>query len=86
VSIELGAHVDNVDEFGTPALMVASHSKELAVVRCLVELGASIKLADSSNFTALHASAELGRYSTMEFLLEHAGANFDCVTIDGATV
>jgi ankyrin repeat protein len=84
--VYLGAHVDKADEFGTTALMVASKSKELAVVQCLVELGASVNLADSSNFTALHASAELGRYSTMEFLLEHAGANLDAVTIDGATL
>jgi hypothetical protein len=86
--VEHGADVDKCDEEGDKdtALLAAAKEGKLAIVRCLVELGASIEAVDIHGDTALlactrngHYLTMHGHYSTMQFLLEHAGANFDCV-------
>jgi hypothetical protein len=86
--LEMGADVDKCDELRETALLAAvgeGHEK-LAIVRCLVEFGASIEAVDRHGDTALLASARNGHYSTMQFLLEHAGANFDTVSRAGFSI
>jgi hypothetical protein len=49
----------------------------LAVVRCLVELGAEVGAIGIDGTTALLESAHSGHYPTMQYLLEDAGANME---------
>jgi hypothetical protein len=62
---------------GTTPLMVAARRDpdDVAVVRCLVELGADVGVVDEDGNTALVAS--VGRFETMRYLLEEAGANVE---------
>jgi hypothetical protein len=89
--VELGADNNKVGVDGkTPLILAASHGK-LSRVRCLVTLGASIGVADNAGETALHASAgvealHFSAFSTMQYLLEHAGASMDDVNNNGNTV
>jgi hypothetical protein len=66
--------------------MAAAQMGKLDVMRLLVELGASTELEDNDHDNAFIASTWDGRYSTMQFLLEHADANVDSVSSVGATV
>jgi ankyrin repeat protein len=84
---EHGADVNRGHELGgDTALIVAAQSGKLDMVRCLLELSASPEVANSDGETALLTSARFGTYSTMQFLLEHVGANFESVTSAGYTV
>jgi hypothetical protein len=81
------ADVNRGRKDGNTALTVAAQFGRLAMVRCLLELGASIEIANTEGETALLMSARSsGPSSTMQFLLEHAGANFESVTNAGYTV
>jgi hypothetical protein len=59
---------------------------KLAVVRCLIELGARIGAVDNYGNTALLVSARYGRYATMRYLLEEAGASLNDVNNDWDSV
>jgi hypothetical protein len=56
------------------------------MMRCLVELGARIGAVSDLDNSALLVSALFGRYETMPYLLEDAGANIDDVNTGGETV
>jgi hypothetical protein len=77
--VELGADVNQAMRDGRALLITAACLCNLAVVRCLFELGARIGAVDNYGNTALLASAGLGRYATMRYLLEEGGANMDDV-------
>jgi ankyrin repeat protein len=82
--VELGADVDkHGGDLGWTALIIAANMGMLDMVRCLVELSASIELVDNAGQTALNSSAFQG--STMQFLLEHAGASIKSVDYTGQT-
>jgi hypothetical protein len=85
--VELGAniHYARWPDRRTPLIMVATMSKS-AGVRCLVELGARIGAVDMYGDTAFIVSARNGRYATMQYLLEEAGANMDDVNNDEESV
>jgi hypothetical protein len=84
--VELGADVNQamLNDGCTP--LIAACRYYLDVVRCLVELGADAGAVDIYGNTALLISALSGRYATMKYLLEEAGANMDDVTNAGVTV
>jgi hypothetical protein len=79
--VEIGGDVNKVDKRGSTALC-----GQLDVVRFLVELGVSIEVTNGNGNTALLESAIGREYLTMHFLLEDAGANFECVNDGGFTV
>jgi hypothetical protein len=66
-------------------LAAAAEDGQLDIVRFLVELDASIEVADNHRDTALQRSICGTYYSTAQFLLEHAGANIESVGKDGKT-
>jgi hypothetical protein len=59
---------------------------DLAVVRCLVQLGAEIGALGVYGDTALHVSAHNGHYPTEQYLLEESGASIEDITKDNVTV
>jgi hypothetical protein len=67
-------------------LILAALMGHLAVVRCLIELGAKVGAVDSFGDTSLLEGTEGGRYATVHFLLEEAGANMDDVNNNGKSV
>jgi ankyrin repeat protein len=80
--VELGAEVDkgvddeNVEVVdGTTALIGAAMEGRLDVVQSLLGLGASIEAVDCEGDTALLCAASRVQCLTMQFLLEHVGAN-----------
>jgi hypothetical protein len=83
--MDLGADINQAMSNEWTPLMLASRGN-LAMVRCLVELGAEVGAVDSDGDTALLMSAREGRYTTMQYLLEDAGANFEDVNKHGETV
>jgi hypothetical protein len=92
LATEFGANIKQVcsdinygiDDVGT-SLSTAAYEGHLPVVHCLVELGAEVEAADSEGYTALLISALGDQYSTMQYLLEEAGANVDHITEAGDT-
>jgi hypothetical protein len=67
-------------------LLFAAKEGDLDMVRCLLELGASIEIMDGYGNTALLLSARHGLCATVQFLLEEAGANINAIVDDGGTV
>jgi hypothetical protein len=67
-------------------LIAAALWGSLAVVRCLIELGARIGTVNRFGYTALLRSARHGQHAVMQYLLEEAGANIQEVTNDGETI
>jgi hypothetical protein len=68
------------------ALILAADRGHLAVVQCLIDLGAQVDAADANGDTALLVSAEGGQYSVMQCMLERGGANMEVVNLGGETV
>jgi hypothetical protein len=83
--VELGADVNQV-MYGDTPLIIAAGWGHLHVLRCLIQAGARIGAVDSAGNTALLDSACFGRYATMQYLLEEAGASMDDVNNKGHTV
>ena len=76
--------IDSTDEAGWTALMFAANAGHDAVVRLLLNAGASVHLENGAQDTALHLAAERGRTETARLLLE-AGADFMARDADGRT-
>jgi ankyrin repeat protein len=75
---ELGADINQGMQIdGCTPLILAVEGGNLAIVRCLIQLGAKIGAVDVFGNTALLVSALSGRYETMQYLLEDAGADMD---------
>jgi ankyrin repeat protein len=85
--MEFGTDINEDMEVANKApLIFAAKEGNLDMVRCLVELGASIEIMDGYGNTALLLSAGHGHYATVQFLLEKAGANINAIVDDGGTV
>lgn len=85
--VDLKADVNQaIKSTGETPLIVAAHNGKLDMVRCLLEGGARIGQTDHDGDTALLMSAMLPQYSTMQYLLEHTGANIEDVNNRGDTV
>jgi hypothetical protein len=82
---DLGADV-NQTHLGVPPLLMAVSRGDLAVARCLVELGADIGALSVHGDTALHVSARNGHYPTVQYLLEASGASIEDITKGDVTV
>ncbi len=76
--------VDSTDETGWTALMRAADAGHDAVVRLLLDAGASVDLENDAQNTALHLAAQLGRTEAVRLLLG-AGADFAARDADGRT-
>ena len=76
--------VDSTDEAGWTALMHAANAGHDAVVRLLLDVGASVDLKNDAQNTALHLAAQHGRTETARLLLK-AGADFVARDADGRT-
>ena len=71
-----GARVDEVDENGRTALMLAAFNGHAEVVRFLLEQGAQLDVVDGAGRTALMYAASGPNASTVKLLLEKgAGVN-----------
>jgi hypothetical protein len=68
---------------GSTPLILAAVQGNLAMMRCLVELGAEVSAVDNEGDTALLMSAAVGHYSAVQYLLEEANANMDDVNNNG---
>jgi hypothetical protein len=78
---ELGADVNQALHGETPLILAAAKGY-LAVVRCLIELGARVAAMDRHGYTALLQSAHYGQHAVMQYLLEEAGANMADTSYD----
>jgi hypothetical protein len=83
---ELGADVNQKRRHGVTVLHVAASSGHLAVVRCLIELGAEVGAVDNDGDPPLLVSALNGQFETMWYLLEEAGADMGDVNNGKVTV
>jgi hypothetical protein len=71
---ELGADVNQARLRGTTSLIVAADEDNLAVVQCLVQLGADVnRVMDDDGDTPLLTAAEVGNVAVVRYLVE-AGA------------
>jgi hypothetical protein len=82
---ELGADI-NQTGLDTSPLHMALSNDDLAMVRCLVQLGATIAALNDDGDTALLVSARIASFPTMQYLLEEAGANINDANNRGRTV
>jgi ankyrin repeat protein len=81
---DLGADIDQGMNGVTPLHIAASRGQ--LVVRYLVELGVEVGGINTNGDTALLTSALFGHYSTLQYLLEEAGANMCDINNSGRTV
>jgi hypothetical protein len=81
----LGVDINQATANGLTSLHLAASRGQVAVVQCLVELGAEVGAVAFKRYTALNMSAAKGHYSTMQYLLEETGANTDDVNNRGQT-
>jgi hypothetical protein len=72
--VEAGAHVNHEIISGQFPFMEAIEGENLPVARYLIEAGAEVQAVDKYDHTALDNSARNGLYSSIQFLLEHTGA------------
>jgi hypothetical protein len=75
--VEGGANIDETNEDGMTALMMASFGGYFEIVVYLVEHGANVAHTDSGGMTALHWACEKGSLPTVELLLEHGATSTD---------
>jgi ankyrin repeat protein len=68
--IEAGAEVDNVDENGTTALMVAARTGYTSVARLLIEAGADVHKMSESGYTSLGLARIYDHDLVVSLLLE----------------
>ncbi|KAK3711278.1 hypothetical protein RRG08_000997 [Elysia crispata] len=74
--LEHGAKVDDANENGTTALMLASISGEITVVEALLQNGADIDAKDGRGWTALNHAFQKGHLHVVKYLCDH-GASVD---------
>ena len=82
--LDRGAAADAVDAGGVTALMLASDSGHLEIVRCLLERGAAnVNAADCNGMTSLMYASQNGHLEIARFLVERGGANVNAAQTDG---
>jgi hypothetical protein len=82
--VEGGANIEEVDEDGMTALLLASTTGQSDIVVYLVEHGANVANTAGNGTTALHWACIVGTLSTVKCLLEH-GATIVERSNDGKT-
>jgi TonB family protein len=76
--------IDSRGEAGWTALMYAARGGHQAIVRLLLDAGASVDLQSDAQETALHLAAQNGRTEVVRLLME-AGADFAARDAEGRT-
>lgn len=70
--LTVGIPADTSDEFGTPALLIASKKGHYQVVKCLLAYGANVDATNHwGDFTALSFAASYGHVQVVDLLLSH---------------
>ncbi len=83
--IEAGADVNEQNEFGSPALIVAACRGRTQLVDILLRSGAEINVSvEGSGITALACAVGKGHTDTVRLLIE-AGADLETVDKQGTT-
>ena len=75
-SIDQGAELDSVDQYGKTALMLAIKKGDVVCMNALLQAGATVNAVDDSGWTALTSAARIGHAAGVNALLQ-AGANVD---------
>ena len=81
---ESGANIDEADDQGRTALLLACYHCHFKIVVYLVERGANVAHTDNEGTTALHCASRRGYLPTVRYLLEH-GARITERDGDGRT-
>lgn len=66
--------------FGQTALMKVAFSNSHAIAVELIKSGANVSLQSEDGRTALHIAAQCNNVAIVKYLVEHAGADINCVT------
>ena len=82
--VENGADVNAKDRQNKTAMIHASESGRLEMVKCLVKNGADVNAKDNLNDTALMAASFNGHLETVKYLVEN-GAQLNAKREDGVT-
>jgi hypothetical protein len=72
--VEVGANIEETNEFSMTALVVASLQGHFELVVYLVEHNANVAHADQEGETALHWACIVGNLSSVKCLLEHGAS------------
>ena len=84
--MERRADMDTVDVQGFAPLHMAIANNSLELVRCFLNAGANVNIADPKNgFVGLHIAAQEGFCDIMELLLDHADTDINVQNIYGYT-
>mgnify|MGYP003530238053 FL=1 len=83
--IQLGADIEEIDEYGFSPLTEASIANKIDVVALLLEYGVDINQADTTGRTALHWAADNHNLPLCELLLANK-ADANAYTLAGQTV
>jgi ankyrin repeat protein len=83
--IAAGALLDDQNEKGLTALMLATRDNKVHAARALLEAGASVSLADNKGWTVLHWAASTAWYGLNVKELIEAGADIAATSHTGDT-
>jgi ankyrin repeat protein len=72
--VEGGANIEETDEEGMTALLLASLEDHFEIMVYLVEHGANVAHGDEGGMTALHWACIDGNLSSVRYLLEHGAS------------
>lgn len=82
--LERGANIDELDNYGNSALMIASGKGNEDIVKVLLDNGATMDLTNTSGKTALILAIESGHRGIATMLLDR-GADVDAINQDKKT-
>ena len=80
--IEIGADVNDADEYGNTALMHACRDGTLDMVKYLVDKGADLNTVDEEGWNALIFACRFGTFEMVKYLVEK-GADINAVDEEG---
>ena len=76
--LERGANINDVDNYGNSALMIASGNNNAYIVEILLNNGANLDITNTSGKTALMLAIESGSHKIAKMLLDR-GADVDAI-------
>lgn len=83
--VSFGCSVEDSGAAGTPPLVAASSCNQLAAMRALLQLGASLDASDVEGNSALHVSAKTEHSAAAIRLLLRSGADPKLLNLQGVT-
>lgn len=66
--IKLGADVNYQNEFGSPSLHIACHTRNIDMINLLLEANADVNIQNNYGMTALHIASKDGHYDVVNLL------------------